>query len=91
MNTRGALSYYREIVKLAKGLKPEPPELKKAKTESRPSRRQSEGKALRLDSLQHGHDPAPELDASLILESIRIADDLDCRLGGCYAPSHCVC
>lgn len=31
MNTRGALSYYREIVKLSKGLKPEPPELKKAK------------------------------------------------------------
>ncbi len=31
MNTKGALSYYREILKLAKGLKPEPPELKKAK------------------------------------------------------------
>jgi len=31
MNIKGALFYYREIVKLAKGLKPEPPELKKAK------------------------------------------------------------
>jgi len=30
MNIKGALSYYREIVNLAKGLEPEPPELKKA-------------------------------------------------------------
>ena len=32
MNTKGALSYYREILKLAYGLKPEPPEVQKAKT-----------------------------------------------------------
>jgi hypothetical protein len=31
---------------------------------------------LRLDGLQDGHDPPPELDVSLILELIRIADDL---------------
>jgi len=30
MNIKGALSYYREIVNLAKGLEPEPPQLKKA-------------------------------------------------------------
>ena len=39
MNTKGALSYYREIVNLAKGLKPEPPELKKAKDRIKASRR----------------------------------------------------
>jgi serine/threonine protein kinase len=31
VNSKGALNYYRDILKLAKGLKPEPPELKKAK------------------------------------------------------------
>ena len=47
MNIKGALSYYREIVNLAKCLEPEPPELKKAIDR----RKALEAKEVRADYL----------------------------------------